>query len=166
MKAWEDTDRDRLEFPIGGKTYVIPELPYQAMLTLEKAKAGEKTYLDDAPPEETWRIVMGHVYDDMVTDNVPGEALMRAGLAALAFFEFGREVAEAVWETGIDPKALSAAIQAQAQGREGSTPSPSSGAASSTRKRASSSGTTSRRATPPAAGSKTTTTRKPARSRS
>ena len=156
MKAWEDTDRDRLEFPIAGKTYVIPELPYQSMLVLEKAKAGEKTYLDDAAPEETWRIVMGGVFDEMIADNVPSEALMRAGLASLAFFEFGREVAEAVWETGVDPKALSAAILAQSQPRPASKPSPSTAKASSTRRRASSSGTTSRRTTPRAASSKTT----------
>lgn len=155
MKSWDQVEKDRLEFPIAGKTYTIPELPYQSMLVLEKAKAGEKTYLDDAPPEETWRIVMGHVYDDMQADNVPSEALMRAGLATLAFFEFGRETAEAVWETGVDPKALSAAIEAQLRARQGSTPSPSTAAASSTRKRASSSGTTSRRTTQRAASSKT-----------
>ena len=152
MKSWDEIEKDRLEFPIAGKTYVIPELPYQSMLTLEKAKAGEATYLDDAPPEETWRIVMGDVYDDMKADNVPGEALARAALATLAFFEFGRDIAEAVWETGIDPKALDEAIRAQT-GREGSKPSPSTAAASSTRKRASSSGTTSRRATKRASSS-------------
>lgn len=143
MKSWDDVEKDRLEFPLAGKVYTIPELPYQSMLTLEKAKAGEATYLDDADASETWRIVMGHVYDDMVADNVPGEALMRAGLATLAFFEFGRETAEAIWETGIDPKALWASIQAQ----QGSKPSRSSVAVKST-STASSSGTTSRRATP------------------
>lgn len=161
MKSWDEVQKDRLEFPIGGKTYVVPELSYQSMLVIERAKAGEKTILDDAPADETWRIVLGHVWDDMVTDNVPGEALMRAGLAALAFFQFGLETAEAIWETGVDPKALEAAMRAA---QEGSTRSPSSAKASSTRKRASTSGTTSRRATPPAAKSPTTKTRKGSRS--
>lgn len=155
MKAWDEIEKDRLEFPIAGKTYVIPELPYQSMLTLERAKAGESTYLDDAPPEDTWRIVMGDVYDEMKADNVPGEALARAALATLAFFEFGREIAEAVWETGVDPKALSSAISAQETAREGSKRSPSTAGASATPRRASSSGTTSRRTTRRAGASTT-----------
>lgn len=161
MKSWDEVQKDQLEFPIGGKTYVVPELSYQSMLTLERAKAGEKTHLDDAPPEETWRIVLGHVWDDMVADDVPGEALMRAGLAALAFFQFGLETAEAIWESGVDPKALTEAMRAA---QAGSTQSPSTAAASSTRKRASSTGTTSRRATPRGAKSPTTKTRKGSRS--
>lgn len=133
MKSWDEIRPDLLAFPIGGKVYTIPELPYQAMLTIEKIKAGQPTELDDADAVDTWRLVMGDAYDQMVADNVPGEALTRAGLATLTYFEMGREAAEAIWENGIDPKALAAAIQSRTEPQPPSstdaanaTPSPAS----------------------------------------
>ena len=67
-------------------------------------------------------------------------AIGRAGLATLAYFEVGREAAEAIWENGVDPKAMAAAILARSEPHEPS----STEEASETPKRASSSGTSSR----------------------
>lgn len=110
MKSWEDVAPEPLTFPIGGKAYTVPELPYTAMLTMQKIRAGESTEFDDAAPEATWRLVMGAAWDEMTADNVPAEAIGRAGLATLAYFEHGPEIAEQIWESGVDPKALAAAI--------------------------------------------------------
>lgn len=149
MKSWESVRPDRLAFPIRDKVYTVPELDYRSMLLIQKVKAGEKTELDDAPPEQTWRVILGGAYDEMVADNVPAEALGRAGLAALAYFEQGLEVAEAVWENGLDPKALAAAIETRTE-----SPSPSSTAEErKTPSPASMSGTSSR----PAGSRKTRT---------
>lgn len=141
MKSWEDVAPEPLAFPIGAKTYTVPDLDYRAMLTMQKIRAGESTEYDDAPPEVTWRLVMGDAFDQMVNDNVPAEAIGRAGLATLAYFEQGIETAEAIWESGVDPKALAAAILS----RSGQSQPSSTGEASVTPSPASSSGTSSRR---------------------
>jgi hypothetical protein len=140
MKSWEDVAPEPLSFPIGGKVYTIPELPYTSMLTLQKIKAGEPTEYDDAKPEDTWRLVMGSAWDEMTADNVPGEAIGRAGLATLAYFEQGPDVAEAIWEHGIDPKALAEQILA----KSGLLAPSSTAAATETPSPASTSGTSSR----------------------
>ena len=156
MKSWEEI-ADTLSFPIGGKVYTIPELGYAEMLTIQKVKAGEPTELDGQPADASWRLVMGSAWDEMVADNVPGEALARAGLATLAFFEAGREAAEAIWEKGIDPKAMLAAIERLTERQKHS----STDAESTTRSTASTSPTSSR-----PAGSKRAAPKKRAASRS
>ena len=148
MKSWEDVAPERLAFPIGGKVYTIPELDYRSMLTVQKVKAGEPSELDGMPPEDTWRLIMGEAWDQMIADNLPAEAIGRAGLATLVYYEQGREAAEAVWEHGLDPKALAVAIEART---EPSRPS-STAEESKTHTPASTSGTSSR-----PAGSKKTT---------
>lgn len=138
MKSWEDVAPDEWAFEIRGKRYAVPELDYRAMLTVQKIKAGEATELDDAKPEDSWRLIMGSTWDEMVADNLPAEAMSRAGLATLAYFEQGREVAEAIWENGIDPKALAAAILARIEPQK----QPSTAEEPVTRSRASMTGTT------------------------
>lgn len=137
MKSWEEI-ADPLVFPIGGKEYVIPELGYRDMLTIQKIRAGQSSELDGKTPEESWRLVMGTAWDEMVADNVPAEAIARAGLATLAFFEAGRESAEAIWENGVDPKAILAALST------GRQPQSSTAAANATPSAAPTSGTSSR----------------------
>jgi len=141
MKSWEDIAPEPLTFPIRGKSYTVPELSYTAMLTIQKVKAGEASELDGMDADDTWRLVMGDAWDQMVADNVPAEAIGRAGLAALAFFEVGREAAEAIWENGVDPKAMAAAILARTEpqqptstGAETETPSPASSSGTSSPK--------------------------------
>jgi hypothetical protein len=141
VKSWEDVAPEPLEFPIGGKRYRVPDLDYRAMLTMQKIRAGESTEYDNAPAEVTWRLVMGSAWDEMIADNVPAEAIGRAGLATLAYFEQGIETAEAIWESGVDPKALAAAILS----RSGQSQPSSTAEATETPSPASSSGTSSRR---------------------
>ena len=150
MKAWESVRPDLLAFPIGEKVYEVPPMPYQSMLAIMNAKAGKPSALDDAEGDALWRLLMSTAYDEMVADNVPGEALTRAGYAALAFFEAGTEAAEQIWESGVDPKALKAALLAQV---EQSKPT-STAVARKTPSRASGRGTSSRPAGPKKAPTK------------
>ena len=142
MKAWEDIAPEPLSFPVKGKVYTIPELDYRTMLTIQKIRAGQATELDGADAAESWRLVMGAAFDEMVADGVSAEALSRAGLATLAFFEHGREMAELIWEQGIDPKAVLEALAANAP----RTTSSSTAAANETPSPAPSSGTSSPKA--------------------
>lgn len=154
MKSWEEI-ADPLVFTIRGKAYEVPELGYRDMLTIQKIRAGQPSELDGMDAAESWRLVMGPAWDAMVADNVPGEAIARAGLATLAFFEAGRDAAEAIWENGIDPKAVLAALGLQT----GQQPQNSTAGASATPSRAPSSGTSSRPAGSKRAGKKATVSR-------
>jgi len=147
LKAYEEFAQEPLTFPIGGKHYVVPPLGFTDGILLQRIIAGEDESLTNAPAEDGWKLILGSAFDDMVADRVPLEAIARAGFAAMTDFQFGREQAELVWESGIDPKALAASIQAAHQAVSGSTPSSSTGAASKTPSPASSTGTTSRKTT-------------------
>jgi hypothetical protein len=145
LKAYEEFAQEPLAFPVNGKIYVVAPLGYKEGIKLTRVLSGEDKSLEDAPADDVWRLVMGPTYDEMVADNVPIEALSRAGLATLADFNFGREMAEKTWESGLDPKALEAALAAAkaAETRAASKRSPSTASAGKTRKRASSKATTS-----------------------
>lgn len=151
LKPFEELSLDPLIFPIGGKEYRAKLIGVQDGLRLQAAIEGTDDSLNDQPPEVLWRMVVGEAWDEMLADNVPLEAMNRAGLAALADFRYGRAEAERVWEVGVSPEALAALAAApnRAQ-RRASKRSSSTGAARKTRSRASTTGTTSRKATQPA----------------
>ena len=143
-KAYEDFAPDPIEFTIRGKTYVVPEVGYLDGLRLQAIERGDESEKDTAA-EEQIRLLMGGAFDQMKADNLPPRAINRAFLACLTDYRTGnRELAEQVWESGIDPKAIAAALAAK-----GST---STGEASTTQKPASTTGTTS---TPQAASAGT-----------
>lgn len=99
-----------LALPINGKTYVIPAVGLADGIKLTEALDPEsKTPL---PDDEFNRILLGTAYDEMLADNVPGPAVVRASLTALGDFQRGRATAEIMWETGGDPKALTAWVKA------------------------------------------------------
>lgn len=135
FKAYEEFAAGPLRFPIAGKVYEVPEVSYEVGLVLQKAEAGDAPELT---ADEQWRLLMGSAYDEMCADNVPVKALERAILTCLTDYRLGREMAEKVWEVGLDPEAF-----APAGATEGST---STAGASSTPTPASTSGTTSPKA--------------------
>lgn len=141
LKAYEEFAEEPLAFPIGGKTYTMPRLTYQQGIRLTRIFSGEDHSLDGQPVEEGWKLVMGASWDEMAADDVPLDAMSRAGLAAVADFQFGRAAAELVWESNISPEALAAATAANRKERRATQRS--TGAARKTRSRASSSGTSS-----------------------
>lgn len=128
FKAYEEFAAGPLRFPIGGKVYEVPELSYEAGLMLQKAEKGDAP---DMPAEEQWRLLMGAAYEEMTADNVPVKALERAILTCLTDYRLGREMAEKVWEVGVDPEAFApkgaTGQGSTSTGAESTTPPPDSG---------------------------------------
>ena len=148
LKAYEEFAQEPLAFPIGSKVYTVPPLGFTDGILLQRLIGGESDEFNDRPVEDGWKLILGAAFEQMVADKVPMEAIARAGFTAMTDFQFGREAAERVWESRLDPKALTAAVTAAQNAEQGSQPSSSTGAARKTRKRASTTGTTSPTTTP------------------
>lgn len=91
-----------LELPINGKTYRIPPASFEAGVKIQGIVDGVEKLTD----EEFFTLMLGDTFQEMLDDRVPAPAIVRAGQTALADFRFGRDMAEAMWTTGGDPKAL------------------------------------------------------------
>lgn len=144
FRAYEPTPP--LVFPIGGKEYtVVPidEREFTEGLRWQQIFNGAE---QEPPLEDQPKLVLGAVFDQMVTDHVPSAAIARAGWATLADFRLGRDAAEHAWESGLDPEALAAVLAANPASTP-PTPLTSTGAAAKTRTRASTSGTRTSRKT-------------------
>ena len=135
LKAYEDWRPEPLAFPIAGKVYEVPPLPWESGLRLTEILNGSEI-TEDADTQN--RLLMGDVWDQMLTDGVPLEALSRAALTCLVDFRMGREAAERVWESGLTPEAL-----APSMGAKTTTPQPSTESESATPSPASTKTTTS-----------------------
>lgn len=77
------------------------------------------------------KALLGPLYDQMVADGVPFEALVMAGQVATHDFLYGRAAAEAYWNSGGDPKAVAETLPAanvfsQSTGAENTTPTQAS----------------------------------------
>jgi len=143
LKAYEEFAEEPLAFPIGGKVYTVPPLGFEDGIRLQRVLAGDDTSLNGLPVEEGWKLVLGTAWDEMVTDKVPMEALSRAGLAGVADFQYGRKMAETVWEADVSPEALAAAVAANQNSSPGTRPSHSTALGNRTQRRAASKRTTS-----------------------
>lgn len=91
-----------LVLPINGKSYTIPPASFNAGVQINGIVDGADK-LGDA---EFIRMVLGDAFDQMVADSAPATAINRAAMTALADFKFGRAMAETMWKTGGDPKAI------------------------------------------------------------
>jgi hypothetical protein len=111
LSAYEEFAKEPLVFPIGGKKYVCKPVGIPAGRRLAALINGKDKELAKAPSEELWRLVLGDLWDEFEADGVPQEAAVRAGLTALADWQYDRETAEAAWEAGADPKALQAYME-------------------------------------------------------
>jgi hypothetical protein len=132
---------DPLVLPIGGKEYTIP--PVGAADGIRFATSIDPN-LPDAEPisdDEFMTMFLGPAYDDMLADNVPSPAMMRAAMTALAEHQRGRSVAEVVWETGADPKALADYVMRSLPNRKARRKSKRTGGANTTKRQGSGSGT-------------------------
>jgi hypothetical protein len=129
---------DPLVLPINGKTYTIPAVGLADGIKLMAVFSGEED-APTIPDEEFNRILLGSAYEEMLADNVPGPAVVRAALTALADFQKGRATAEILWETGGDPKALTAWMKtnsnrAQRRAKTGASTTPRRASGSSRKK--------------------------------
>lgn len=129
---------DPLKLPINGKVYTLPAVGLADGIKLTAAFSGKED-APTIPDDEFYRIMLGSAYDEMLADNVPGPAAMRAALVALADFQKGRATAEILWETGADPKALTAWVEAntnrqQRRAKTGASTTPRRASGSSRKK--------------------------------
>lgn len=106
LSAYESFANAPLVFPIGGKNYELKPVTIPNGIILQRLINGNDKKLAAAPGEELWKLVLGDLWDVFIEDGVPVEAAVRAGLTALAEYQYGRDAAEAAWEAGADPKAL------------------------------------------------------------
>lgn len=144
LKAYEELVAEPLVFPIGGKLYAHKAIGIAAGMRLAGVLTGDDKSLNELPAQELWKLVLGPLWDQMVADDVPAEAVARAGMAALGDFQYGRDTAVAMWESGDSPEALAARVAAN---RKGSKPSKSTAGAGKTPSRASTNGTSRHPAT-------------------
>lgn len=149
MSQFKDYDEvvEPLAFPIRGKVYTAPPVPAKFGIALVRAIAGDEDALGELAGDSRslYAALLGPAYDEMIADDVPLDALSRAGFAALVDWQAGRDAAVRVWESGIDPEARAALMAAL---RRGLTPSTGTGSARKTPSRASTKRTTSRTGTP------------------
>lgn len=139
MSKFEDYNKlaDPLKLPINGKMYTIPEVGAADGIKFTTSVGEEDTAaLSD---EEFFTMFLGPAYAEMVADNVPGPAIIRAAMTALADFQRGRATAEVMWATGGDPKAVEQYLTPNRASRR----STSTGGAKKTPSRASTKVTTS-----------------------
>lgn len=114
-----------LRLPINGVTYEIRPIPFIDGARLRGVLDG-----DEIPLEDWFALVLGPAFEQMKADGVSTDALRRAAMTAAADHQRGREIAEVIWKTGGDPKAIRL-LTAQS----------STGEATTTQKRASTNGT-------------------------
>ncbi len=141
MSKFEDYEKvvDPLILPIRGKEYTIPEVSLSDGLRYTASKDDP-----DAPPLEDdvfLHMFLGAAYDEMVADDVPAAAILRAASTAFADFERGRATAEIIWATGGDPKAVTAYLTPNRAARRASQRSTGTGSAKKTPSPASTSST-------------------------
>lgn len=127
-----------IRLPVRGKDYTLPTLTLAQGLELRDVldPADPKT-LDD---EAFYEFLLGDALTEMRHDGVGADVIARAAFVALADFQSGRPAAEALWETGLDPKVLTNYVESV----KNATP-PSTGGAAKTPSRASTSGTKPRK---------------------
>lgn len=116
FKAWEEIAPEPIRLPVGGKVYEVPPIAAGLGLSLTAVVDGRD---QDAAAElgkgaSLWAKLLGSAYDEMLADDVPVEVIARAGFTVLADFQYDRETAERVWESGLNPEAR-AAIAAAAR---------------------------------------------------
>jgi hypothetical protein len=143
LSAYESFANENLVFPIGGKNYELKPVSIPNGIILQGLIAGKDEDLAEAPTSELWKLVLGDLYEEFIKDGVSAAALARAGLAAIAEYQYGRQTAIAAWEAGADPKALADYMERKFPTNRASRRSTSTGGAKKTPSRASTKGTTS-----------------------
>jgi len=114
--------------PIKGKRYTVPTLTIEQGIHLHKVMTPDAD--ESMTDPEFYEFLLGDAHKEMVKDAVAPEIIARAAFVALADWQSGRPAAELIWEQGIDPKALQAAVAvaealtSKATAEAAKTPSP------------------------------------------
>lgn len=104
MREYTEFADGPLIFPYKGRTYTAPEVGIAFGMRLNgitNEGAEADLNIKDLLPD-----LLGEAWTQMVADDVPLTFAIRAGATVLADFQYGRSYAEAMWETGADPKAM------------------------------------------------------------
>jgi hypothetical protein len=143
LKDYEELAQEPLAFPFKGKLYTMQPHDIPTGIKLTTVLAGGDPEFSARPVQDLYELLLGPLWQEMLTDGVPLAFASRCGMTAMADFQFGRTMAEAAWEAGADPKAMSAYLVKQlprAQRRSlntdaaNSTPSPGSTSGTKPRK--------------------------------
>lgn len=131
LREFTDFAAGPLIFPYKGRTYTAPEVSIAMGLRLNGIlNEGESPDLSTA---ELWPELLGSMWDEMMADNVPMVFASRAAATVMADFQYGREYATVMWETGGDPKALAEYLRQKSAPNRASRRSNSTGGAKKTR---------------------------------
>lgn len=152
FEALDELFDDTLTLPIKGKTYKIPSPSAEDGLKIQRiatvaarlVKGGESidtTLLDDEEEIDLYRLCLGPVYDQLLTE-VSWSQLRHAGMTAMIWIVADVEAAQQYWATGGDPSLMAPNRAARRAAKKSG-----SGAGSTTRSRGSMSGTSGRQAT-------------------
>jgi hypothetical protein len=130
LKPYEEFAPGPLVFPIGGKSYEVPEVRWDRGLKLRDLLEDDNVTTAD----ERNALLLGDAYEQMQADNVPAAAIARAVLTALVDFRLGREAAEQVWESGLSPEARApqGATETASTSTDEATTTPTPGSTSGT----------------------------------
>jgi hypothetical protein len=157
MAAWDSPPP--FQFEIKGHTYEVTPLgdrPFKEGLRWRTIFAGDEPA--PSPEDEPGQLLGQDVYDRMLEDGAPYDAVRRAMLTVFTDFKLNdRDIADKVWDAGLTPEVL-APLGAN---QEATTPQPSSGSESATPSPASTKATTSRTAGSKKRRAKASTSTKP-----
>lgn len=149
----------------GDTNYQVEPISYDDGLTLIAVMRGESTDIpNNAKNEDLFKLVMGGTWDTMRSARLPFPVMFRAGMAATQYqmalindqpSEDAVKAGAAMWESGISPEALAAAMAAVQKTSKASKRSQSTASGIGTRRPGSTTSMTSRKATPPRAAKAT-----------
>ncbi|WEV41640.1 hypothetical protein OZX57_06520 [Bifidobacterium sp. ESL0682] len=107
FKDFKDIAPEPLDLSISGKTYTIPAVSAaDGLKAWQWIRSGKKDDGQPAKVEDIAGILLGDVQQQLINDDISWQALNRVYLTVISDFTNGRRSAEAMWETGGDPKAL------------------------------------------------------------
>jgi hypothetical protein len=126
FRDFKDIATEPLTLPINGKNYVIPPVnAADGLKAWQWIRDSEKKDGTTATVEDVATLLLGDVNSQLLEDKVSYAALNRVYQTVLADFTNGRATAEAIWETGGDPKAVKR-IPSAKQAEADTTPTPDS----------------------------------------
>ncbi|MDF7641724.1 hypothetical protein PT279_09025 [Bifidobacterium sp. ESL0784] len=127
FKDFSDIAPDPLELPIDGRTYTIPAVSAaDGLKAWQWIHSGKKDDGQPAKVEDIAGILLGDMQQKLIKDNVSWQALNRVYLTVISDFTNGRRSAEAMWETGGDPKALERLTESARRGEANTIQKPAS----------------------------------------
>lgn len=132
----------RIESPSGRDGLKIEAITQAAVTLVQGGEDIDTELLDDDEERDTFKLLLGSTYDEMLADGVKWVWLRHSALTVLMWVNSGLQTAEQYWASAGDPERLARNRAERRSKQQGS-----SAAAKSTRGRASTSGTNRGRGT-------------------